>query len=322
MLKENDQSAPLALAENTATADNLVFLKQLNMELQQIKKHLALEKGQDVLEQDEIVEKLQLITTYFWLWANEDKSRTSPFLHISSDVMMMQFQAFHLTSSCSLHIYTFPFDKRICNITVLSPMHSGTEKVRMMIDDITIEVDAKSRNLYLTNGEWKFNNIMFSNETMSGVQMKYSAVTYQRQPVLYVLNLIIPTSALFFLDLAISFTSASSSDKINLKITLILEISVLSFILKEMLRKKEESCDNIQTSKENAEKKAYVFLKRVCFEVKLMKEQLSAQTNEVPVNAKWNRVVLCLEKLFCYARFFMSMLFIGCYIIKKWRNEM
>lgn len=45
--------------------------------------------------------------------------------------------------------------------------------------EIDVEVDANSRNLYLTNGEWKFNNISFSSNIMSGVQMDYSAVTYQ-----------------------------------------------------------------------------------------------------------------------------------------------
>lgn len=58
--------------------------------------------------------------------ANEEKARTSPFIRISSDGEMMQFQEYHLTSSCSLNIYRFPFDKQSCNITVLSPMHSGS----------------------------------------------------------------------------------------------------------------------------------------------------------------------------------------------------
>nr|XP_016846842.1 PREDICTED: 5-hydroxytryptamine receptor 3C-like [Anolis carolinensis] len=236
----------------------------------------------------------------------------------------------------------------------------------MWNDEITIEVDAKSRNTYLTNGEWKFNRISFSSDIMSGVQMKYSAVTYQifmqRRPVLYVLNLIIPTSALFFLDLVISFTSASPSEKINFKITLILEISVLSLILneilpassdeppliakffmgifllmvtsllenyltmtlkmmnppswflkwekcvclknkqntsedsashiEEMLQNEKISTDNTPTSKENEEKEAYVFLRSVYCEVKLMREQLSAYTNPVPENANWSRLVV------------------------------
>lgn len=57
----------------------------------------------------------------------------------------------------------------------------------------------------------------------------------QRRPILYVLNLIFPTSALFILDMVISCTYVSSSEKINFKITLILEVSVLSLILNEIL---------------------------------------------------------------------------------------
>ncbi|KAJ6660342.1 hypothetical protein lerEdw1_017765 [Lerista edwardsae] len=223
-----------------------------------------------------VVEKLQVITTYFWLFvkwnndfvswnasdfcnithltlpadkfwipeitieeqANEEKARTSPFVRISSDGEIMQFQEFHLTSSCSLNIYRFPFDKQKCNITVLSPMHSAKEVILKM-KEVVLEVDAKNRNLYLTNGEWRFNRISPSSDIMSGVEMEYSAVTYeifmQRRPVLYVLNLIFPTSALFIMDMVISCTYVSSSEKINFKITLILEVSVLSLILNEIL---------------------------------------------------------------------------------------
>ncbi|XP_053224418.1 5-hydroxytryptamine receptor 3A-like [Podarcis raffonei] len=223
-----------------------------------------------------VVEKLQVITTYFWLFvkwrndfvswnssdfcgithltlpadkfwipeisieeqANEEKSRTSPFLRVSSSGDMMQHQAFHLTSSCSLHIFTFPFDKQACNITVLSPMHSDKE-VEMSNKTFSTKLDAKDRNLYLTNGEWKYNNIIVSRDTMTGLEMNYSTVTYQifmqRRPILYVLNLIIPTAVLFFLDMAVSFTSASDSEKINVKITLILEVSFLSLILNSIL---------------------------------------------------------------------------------------
>ncbi|XP_053154450.1 5-hydroxytryptamine receptor 3A-like isoform X1 [Hemicordylus capensis] len=378
-----------------------------------------------------VVEKLQVLTTYFWLFvkwkndfvfwnpsdfcnithltlpadkfwvpeisveeqANEEKSRTSPFVRVSSSGEIMQFQTFHLTSSCSLHIYRFPFDKQKCNLTVLSPMHSDKE-VMMKNNEITLEVDAKSRNIYLTNGEWKFNRISSYSYKIVGVEMNYSAVTYQismqRRPVLYVLNLILPTSALFFLDMAISCTSASSSEKISFKITLILEVSVLSLILNDILptssddppviakffmgifmimvagllenyiamtlkemkpphwllkskglvcfRRKKNSFENpipppeetvqeqgestahTPAGKEGVEKETDVFVRTICSELRLIRNQVSAQRSQAPANRKWNRIVLCVEKLFCYTRVLLSVLFIT-YITLMWREE-
>ncbi|XP_053154451.1 5-hydroxytryptamine receptor 3A-like isoform X2 [Hemicordylus capensis] len=322
-----------------------------------------------------VVEKLQVLTTYFWLFvkwkndfvfwnpsdfcnithltlpadkfwvpeisveeqANEEKSRTSPFVRVSSSGEIMQFQTFHLTSSCSLHIYRFPFDKQKCNLTVLSPMHSDKE-VMMKNNEITLEVDAKSRNIYLTNGEWKFNRISSYSYKIVGVEMNYSAVTYQismqRRPVLYVLNLILPTSALFFLDMAISCTSASSSEKISFKITLILEVSVLSLILNDILptssddppvieetvQEQGESTAHTPAGKEGVEKETDVFVRTICSELRLIRNQVSAQRSQAPANRKWNRIVLCVEKLFCYTRVLLSVLFIT-YITLMWREE-
>lgn len=53
------------------------------------------------------------------------------------------------------------------------------KEVIMKMDEIALEVDSKSRNLYLTNGEWKLNKISFSHNLMAGVQLNYSAVTYE-----------------------------------------------------------------------------------------------------------------------------------------------
>ncbi|XP_067321651.1 5-hydroxytryptamine receptor 3A-like [Anolis sagrei] len=53
--KGNDQGTPFPLAESSTLADSLAFLKHLDGELQQNKKRLALDMGQDVTEHHEIL---------------------------------------------------------------------------------------------------------------------------------------------------------------------------------------------------------------------------------------------------------------------------
>ncbi|KAM7145904.1 uncharacterized protein RBU57_014572 [Macrochelys suwanniensis] len=57
----------------------------------------------------------------------------------------------------------------------------------------------------------------------------------KRRPILYVLNLIFPTCALYLLDMAIMFSASSYGDKISFQLSLIIGESVLALILKDIL---------------------------------------------------------------------------------------
>lgn len=56
-----------------------------------------------------------------------------------------------------------------------------------------------------------------------------------RRPILYVLNLILPTCALYLLDMAVLFGPSSLEEKISFQITIILGSSMLAVILNNIL---------------------------------------------------------------------------------------
>ncbi|EMP30911.1 5-hydroxytryptamine receptor 3A, partial [Chelonia mydas] len=60
-------------------------------------------------------------------------------------------------------------------------------------------------------------------------------ISMKRRPILYVLNLIFPSCALFLLDMTILFSSSSYEDKISFQLSLIIGESVLALILKDIL---------------------------------------------------------------------------------------
>lgn len=60
-------------------------------------------------------------------------------------------------------------------------------------------------------------------------------ISMERRPTLYVLNLILPTCALYLLDMAVLFGPSSLEEKISFQISIILGSSMLAVILNNML---------------------------------------------------------------------------------------
>ncbi|XP_060108086.1 5-hydroxytryptamine receptor 3A-like [Heteronotia binoei] len=191
------------------------------------------------------ITKITLPVNLFWMpdihideRADEDKFTSSPFVSFSYNGDVFAFQVYRLTSSCSLDVHAFPFDEQKCNLTLMSSIHIDKE-VLMKSTKTSNKTNQDSRQNYLTSGEWKFVNVRIIQQPLTYDTATFSTVTYEismkRRSVLYVLVLILPTFTLFLLDIAISFTSVSPGDMIAFKVTLILEVSVLSLILNEML---------------------------------------------------------------------------------------
>ncbi|XP_019398071.1 PREDICTED: 5-hydroxytryptamine receptor 3A-like [Crocodylus porosus] len=170
--------------------------------------------------------------------ADEDKSSTSLFVHVQSNGQIKKVQVYRLTAFCGLLTDKFPFEKQRCNISIFSTVYPVQDLILKNIKT-SEEATRSSLSYHLTHGEWKFINLRVLHHNSSADGMYFSMVTYQivmqRRPILHVLNMILPTCALFLLDIAISFTPASFDFKINFKITLILEVCVLSWILNDIL---------------------------------------------------------------------------------------
>ncbi|XP_062977572.1 5-hydroxytryptamine receptor 3A-like [Elgaria multicarinata webbii] len=170
--------------------------------------------------------------------ADDDKFTPSPFVLLSSSGSIFMFQAYRLTSSCSLDIQAFPFDNQKCNLTLMSSIHSDKEIIMKSIKT-SKKANQDTLTFYLTYGEWKFEEVRIIEHMIYYEGVNFSAVTYEiamkRRSVLYVIVLILPTAILFLLDMAISYAFAAPGEKIAFKITLILQVSFLSMILVDKL---------------------------------------------------------------------------------------
>ncbi|XP_067221531.1 5-hydroxytryptamine receptor 3A-like [Chanodichthys erythropterus] len=96
-----------------------------------------------------------------------------------------------------------------------------------------------SKKAFQTQGEWELLSINISTGNASTLgedqdQLIYT-ITMKRKPFLYVINFLMPVFYFLVLDLASFFIDSSGGEKLSFKVTLLLAISVLLLLLKDML---------------------------------------------------------------------------------------
>ncbi|NWH33726.1 5HT3A protein, partial [Chloropsis hardwickii] len=146
---------------------------------------------------------------------------------------------YQVTLTCSLIIFKFPFDTQMCNLSIASFLYPAVTDFVMKMRRTPAEMMKDSQSFFLTDGEWKFTNLSIIEYTETMDDKGYSVVTYvismERRPTLYILNLILPTCALYLLDMAVLLGPSSLKEKINFQIAIILGSSMLAVILNNSL---------------------------------------------------------------------------------------
>ncbi|NWX11931.1 5HT3A protein, partial [Aegotheles bennettii] len=147
-------------------------------------------------------------------------------------------QPFQVTLTCGLVILKFPFDTQTCNLSIGSFLYPATDLI-MKMRRTPAEMMRDSQRYFLTDGEWKFTNLSIIEYMDEINDEKFPVVTYvismERRPTLYILNLILPTCALYLLDMAVLFGPSSLEEKISFQISIILGSSMLAVILNNIL---------------------------------------------------------------------------------------
>ncbi|XP_030390538.1 5-hydroxytryptamine receptor 3A-like [Gopherus evgoodei] len=191
------------------------------------------------------ISKLKLPVDTFWSpyiiiyeHVDEEKFLNRPYLSITHTGIITIIQEHRVTIACNLKMHKFPFDTQTCNITLFSDIVQATDII-FLPNQTTEEVNKNSKFYQLTDGEWKFTNINIIPDVLQNNEETSNLITYEismkRRPILYVLNLIFPSCALYLLDMTILFSSSSYEDKISFQLSLIIGESVLALILKDII---------------------------------------------------------------------------------------
>ncbi|KAM9358367.1 5-hydroxytryptamine receptor 3A-like [Symphorus nematophorus] len=169
---------------------------------------------------------------------DEDKSPNTPYVYLYNTGHVFDDKPIRVTSSCRLVIYTFPFDIQNCSLTFGSYLHFAKD-IRLLQGTTSEEILRESRQVLQTNGEWELADITVGHTTLALDVGEYSEIKYyiilRRRPLLYVVNLLIPSCFLITVDLFSFMLPPQSVDRSSFKMTLILGYTVFLLIMNDLL---------------------------------------------------------------------------------------
>ncbi|XP_067272539.1 5-hydroxytryptamine receptor 3A isoform X1 [Pseudorasbora parva] len=143
-----------------------------------------------------------------------------------------------LVSACNLQIFNFPFDIQNCSFTFGSYMHT-IKDVRVSPALSFTEMTENSKRYLQASGEWELVVILGDASILNFGIDEWDIITFwvviRRRPILYVVNLIIPSSFLMIIDILSFYLPPHSVDRSSFKMTLILGYTVFLLIMNDLL---------------------------------------------------------------------------------------
>ncbi|KAK1897551.1 5-hydroxytryptamine receptor 3C [Dissostichus eleginoides] len=184
-------------------------------------------------------EKLWIPDVHIAEFMTEDKSPKTPYVYINNTGHVFDDKPITVISSCILNIYSFPFDIQNCSLTFGSYLHFNTD-IRMVQGSSSEEILEESLEVSKTNGEWTLIGVHVNPDAQLVLsEGSYSEIKYyiilRRRPILYVVNLLIPSCFLITVDLFSFMLPPHSVDRSSFKMTLLLGYTVFLLIMNDLL---------------------------------------------------------------------------------------
>ncbi|KAE8603489.1 hypothetical protein XENTR_v10014348, partial [Xenopus tropicalis] len=191
------------------------------------------------------VEKISLPVEDIWTpdivvyeFIDEDKSQRTPFVYVNHTGRIRYDRMLRVVSSCNLGIFNFPFDVQNCSLTFGSYMHTGRD-IRLGLALPVNQILKNSLQYLETSGEWELVNIEGSPDILKFGIDEWDIITFwvviRRRPLLYVVNLLVPSAFLMLIDILSFFLPPHSTDRASFKMTLLLGYTVFLLIMNDLL---------------------------------------------------------------------------------------
>ncbi|KAL3986597.1 kelch-like protein 10 [Sarotherodon galilaeus] len=195
------------------------------------------------------IEKLSIMRSMLWFpdviivedVSDDGSIRMSPLVTVySNGSVNADFQQ-RLTFACRLNLFVFPFDLQTCYIT-FSSLNSDVDSITFGTISDEKFLTQVSDTVMLTRGEWELKHIdiQSTNQTIENKSYVSFRISMLRKPMLYVIDFIIPLFYFLIMDLASFFISEARGKKLSFKVTILLSISVLLLLLKDILPSTEK----------------------------------------------------------------------------------
>ncbi|XP_077573945.1 5-hydroxytryptamine receptor 3A-like [Stigmatopora nigra] len=184
------------------------------------------------------VKKLWSPDIIIYEFVDDDVSQACPYVYVNHTGHIRWDRMLRLVSACNLEIFSFPFDVQNCTFTFGSYMHTIRD-VRVSPALTFKEMSGNSKRYLEASGEWELVDIMGETSILKFGIDEWDIITFwvviKRRPVLYVVNLLIPSSFLMLIDILSFYLPPHSVDRASFKMTLILGYTVFLLIMNDLL---------------------------------------------------------------------------------------
>uniref|UniRef100_A0A3Q1IL23 5-hydroxytryptamine (serotonin) receptor 3A n=1 Tax=Anabas testudineus TaxID=64144 RepID=A0A3Q1IL23_ANATE len=171
-------------------------------------------------------------------FVDDDVSQACPYVYVNHTGSIRWDRMLRLVSACNLEIFSFPFDVQNCTFTFGSYMHT-IKDVRVSPALTFKEMSLNSKRYLEASGEWELVDILGDASILQFGVDEWDIITFwvviKRRPVLYVVNLLIPSSFLMLIDILSFYLPPHSVDRASFKMTLILGYTVFLLIMNDLL---------------------------------------------------------------------------------------
>ncbi|XP_029355890.1 5-hydroxytryptamine receptor 3A-like, partial [Echeneis naucrates] len=171
-------------------------------------------------------------------FVDDDVSQACPYVYVNHTGHIRWDRMLRLVSACNLKIFSFPFDVQNCTFTFGSYMHTIRD-VRVSPALNFKEMSVNSKRYLAASGEWELVDILGETSILQFGIDEWDIITFwvviKRRPVLYVVNLLIPSSFLMLIDILSFYLPPHSVDRASFKMTLILGYTVFLLIMNDLL---------------------------------------------------------------------------------------
>ncbi|XP_067670175.1 acetylcholine receptor subunit alpha-1-A-like [Haliotis asinina] len=136
-----------------------------------------------------------------------------------------------LKTSCPLNVRTFPFDIQECSIYLMA-VHYTVEEVEFVTGSDKVHVDRFQRS-----DHWELLDTSLSSIRTGNVDKWHIGLRFQRRPLYYVLNVLIPIVILSILNMAVFAVPVESGEKLSFAVTVLLSLVVFMTFVSELIPK-------------------------------------------------------------------------------------
>ncbi|OCT72557.1 hypothetical protein XELAEV_18035537mg [Xenopus laevis] len=151
-----------------------------------------------------------------------------PYVYVSSSGTIRNYKPMQVVSACNLETYAFPFDIQNCSLTFSSCLHTVND-LNLSIWRSSKEI-SEDKSIFLNDGEWELVSVPSSYEILHTQGRNFAQVQFnlviRRRPMLYVVNILLPSILLMTVDLMSFYLPPNSKTRIMFKTSILVGYTV------------------------------------------------------------------------------------------------